>query len=63
MASLAKPVPQTVTFAVIRTRTRRECRLFSRALMRVPRKARVAIAISLGLLAICSLYLVLAVGS
>jgi len=54
MASAAEPIPQ-VTFAVVRTRARRECRLFSRAVMRMPRVARISIGIGLGLLVIISL--------
>jgi hypothetical protein len=57
MATAAEPVQQVVTFQAIRTRARRECRLFSRAVMRMPRAARVSIGIGLGLLAVISLYL------
>ncbi len=57
MATAAEPIPQAVTFAAVRTRARRECRLFSRAIMRLPRAARISIGIALGALAVISRYL------
>jgi hypothetical protein len=55
MAISAEPVQQAVAFEVVRTRARREGRLFSRAVMRMPRVARISIGIGLGLLVIISL--------
>ena len=63
MASAAEPIPQAVTFAAVRTRARRECRLFSRAVMRMPRVARISIGIALGVLSVISLYLLFSAGS
>jgi hypothetical protein len=63
MATAAEPVQQVVTFEAIRTRAHREYRLFSRAVMRMPRVARISIGISLGILAVISLYLLFSAGS
>jgi len=62
MATAVEPVSQAIRFEAVRTRTRRECRLFSRALMRVPLVARIVIGIGLAFLAIASLYFVFIAG-
>jgi len=56
MESVSETVPSAVTFDSIRTRTRRECRLFSRALMRLPLAARICFGVALGVLALVSIY-------
>jgi hypothetical protein len=56
MESVSKTVPSAVSFDSIRTRTRREFRLFSRALMRLPLAARISLGIGLGVLTIVSIY-------
>jgi len=57
MATAAEPVQQAATFQAVRTRARRECRLFSRAVMRMPRVARISIGVGLSVLVIISLRL------
>jgi hypothetical protein len=57
MATATESIPQTVTFEAVRTRARREFRLFSRAFMRLPRAARISAGIALGTVAVISLYL------
>lgn len=56
MASAANSIQESVTFAAFHGRTRRECRLLARALMRMPRAIRVLIGIAMGILVIASLY-------
>jgi hypothetical protein len=63
MAIAAEAVQQAVTFDAVRTRARRECRLFSRAVLRMPRVARISIGIGLGVLAVISLYFLFSAGS
>ncbi len=57
MATAAEPVQQAATFQAVRTRARREGRLYSRAITRMPRVARISIGIGLGVLVIISLRL------
>lgn len=56
MASAAKSIQERVTFAAFHGRTRRECRLLVRAVMRMPRAIRFLIGLAMGILAIVSLY-------
>lgn len=63
MASAAKSIQQPITFAAFNGRTRRECRLVVRALMRMPHAIRILVGIAMGILAIASLYALLTADS